>query len=179
MDQTQTDLVSVFLALPESRYLLSVPKLGVMTAAIILAEIGDPNRYHNARQLIKLAGTQSVPNTSGRKSHSLTPMSKKGRPRLRTALFFAVMRLIQSDDAFPCAGAGTRAQQYQRFQQREENPLTKMQALGALMNKLLRVLWALMSRRTCYDPDLASGAWETDFTDNVSGSRSDQRKPAT
>jgi hypothetical protein len=71
-------------------------------------------------------------------------MSRKGRPRLRTALYFAVLRLIQSDDAF--------ARQYQHLQQRQKNPLLKMEAIGAMMNKLLRVLWALMHQRTFYDP---------------------------
>jgi len=119
--------------------------LGIITAAIILSEIGDPSHYTNGRQLIKLAGTQPVLNTSGRKTRSKTPMSHKGRPRLRTALFFAVMRLIRVDEAF--------AREYQRLQTREKNPLTKMQALGALMNKLLRILWSLMRNRTLYNPD--------------------------
>ena len=56
------------------------------------------------------------------------------------------MRLIQVDDAF--------AQEYLRFQQRERNPLTKMQAIGALMNKLLRILWALVHNKTYYNPNL-------------------------
>ena len=73
-------------------------------------------------------------------------MSRKGRPRLRTTLFFAAMRLVQVDDAF--------ARVYLRFQQRQENPLTKMQALGALMNKLLRILWALIRQQTFYNPAL-------------------------
>ena len=120
--------------------------LGIITAATILSEIGDPSHYINARQLVKLAGTQPVPNTSGRKSRSKTPMSHKGRPRLRTALFFAVMRLVQIDQAF--------ARDYLHLQTREENPLTKMQALGVLMNKLLRILWALMRQRSSYDPEL-------------------------
>jgi transposase len=137
-------LCTCFLLLPEAPYLLSMPGLGQVTAAIILAEIGNPRRYTNGRQLIKLAGTQPVPNTSGRKTRSQTPMSHKGRPRLRTALFFAVLRLVQVDDNF--------AQAYQRFLNRDQNPLTKMQALGALMNKLLRILWALMSKQTFYDP---------------------------
>ena len=139
-------LVDAFLALPESAYLLSVHGLGIITAATILSEIGDPSHYTNARQLVKLAGTQPVPNTSGRKSRSKTPMSHKGRPRLRTALFFAVMRLVQIDQAF--------ARDYLHLQTREENPLTKMQALGVLMNKLLRILWALMRQRSSYDPEL-------------------------
>lgn len=142
--------VDTFLTLPESRYMLSMHGLGKITAAIILAEIGDPNRYINARQLVKLAGTQPVLNTSGRKTRSRTPMSHKGRPRLRTALFFAVMRLIQVDDTF--------GREYLRLQQREENPLTKMQALGALMNKLLRILWTLMRHQTFYDPTFERAA---------------------
>jgi transposase len=138
-------LTDTFLALPESEYLLSIPGLGLIAAATILSEIGDPGHYTNARQLIKLAGTQPVPNTSGRKSRSKTPMSHKGRPRLRTALFFAVMRLVRVDEAF--------AREYQHLQTREKNSLTKMQALGVLMNKLLRILWSLMQHRTFYVSD--------------------------
>jgi transposase len=145
LEAVRTALIDVFLALPESDYLLSVHGLGLITAATILSEIGDPKHYSNGNQLIKLAGTQPVLNTSGRKTRSRTPMSHKGRPRLRTALFFAVMRLVQVDEAF--------ARQYLHLQTREKNPLTKMQALGALMNKLLRILWALMRNRTFYNPD--------------------------
>jgi transposase len=150
LEEVSTALVDAFLALPESDYLLSVHGLGVITAAIILSEIGDPSHYTNGRQLIKLAGTQPVPNTSGRKTRSKTPMSHKGRPRLRTVLFFAVMRLVQGDEAF--------AREYLRLQTREKNPLTKMQALGVLMNKLLRILWTLMRNRTFYNPDFQSAA---------------------
>jgi transposase len=146
-DDTRTALVDCFVAMPEAPYLLSMHGLGIITAATILAEIGDPSHYTSARQLIKLAGTQPVFNASGRKTRSKTPMSHKGRPRLRTALFFAVMRLVQVDETF--------ARAYQRLQQREENPLTKMQALGVLMNKLLRILWALIQKRTLYDPAFA------------------------
>ena len=144
LEEAKIAFVDAFLALPESPYLLSVHGLGAVTAATILAEIGDPSHYTNARQLIKLAGTQPVLNTSGRKTRSKTPMSHKGRPRLRTALFFAVMRLTQVDETF--------AREYQRLQLRQDNPLIKMQALGVLMNKLLRILWALMRHQTFYDP---------------------------
>lgn len=142
--EAQKAMVDCFLALPESCYLLSIHGLGLVSAAVILAEIGDPSHYHHGRQWIKLAGSQPTPNLSGRKSRSRTPMSRKGRSRLRTTLFFAVMRLVQVDDAF--------AREYLRLQQREKNSLTKMQALGALMNKLLRILWALVHKQTFYNP---------------------------
>lgn len=150
LEEARTALLDVFLSLPESDYLLSVHGLGVITAAIILAEIGDPSHYTGGRQLIKLAGTQPVLNRSGRKTRSKTPMSHKGRPRLRTALFFAVMRLVQVDETF--------AREYLHLQTREKNPLTKLQALGVLMNKLLRILWALMRHRTFYNPDFQGTA---------------------
>jgi transposase len=143
-------LTDVFLAMPEAKYLLSVRGLGVITAATILSEIGDPDDYTTASQLIKLAGTHPVRNTSGRKTRSRTPMSRKGRPRLRTALFFAVMRLIQGDETF--------ARQYAYLQTRERNPLTKLQAVGALMNKLLRILWSLMKNQAYYSPHFQPAA---------------------
>jgi hypothetical protein len=86
-----------------------------------------------------------VPKASGRKNRSQTPMSHQGQPRLRTALFFAVMRLVQIDDAF--------TREYLRLQTRQKNPLNKMEALGTLINKLLRILWFLMRNHTFYDPD--------------------------
>jgi transposase len=133
-----------FQALPEANYWLSVPGLGVATAALILAEIGNPGHYRHGRQWAKLAGIQPVLNTSGRKSRSRTPMSHQGRPRLRTVLFFAVLRLVRLDETF--------AREYQRLQSRPKNPLTKNQALGVLMNKLLRILWGLIRQQTTYQP---------------------------
>jgi transposase len=132
----------VFLTLPEAPYMLSVRGLGPLSAAVILSEIGDPSRFRRAQQLVKLAGLQPVPNTSGRRCRSRTPISHQGRTRLRTALFYAVLRLIQIDPAF--------AHDYRHLQQREHNPLLKMQALVVLMNKLLRILWTLMRQHTFY-----------------------------
>lgn len=142
-------LVGILKTLPEAPYLLSMHGLGEVTAAIILGEIGDPSRYQNAGQLIKLAGTQPTPNSSGRKNKGSTPISRKGRPRLRTALYFAVMCLIRVDDAF--------AREHLRLQTRRKNPLSKMQSIGALMNRLLRILWSLMRNRTLYQSDLQQG----------------------
>lgn len=70
-------------------------------------------------------------------------MSRKGRPRLRTILYFASLRQIQQDPAF--------AQLYQQLRQRKRNPLTGKQALGVVMNKTLHVLWSLIRQQTFYD----------------------------
>jgi transposase len=132
--------------MPETPYLLSMKSLSTVSAAIFLAEVGDPNRYHTAAQWVKLAGIQPTPNSSGKKQRSQTPMSRQGRSRLRTMLYFTCLRLIHQDDHF--------AQIYSHLQRRSDNPLTKMQALGVLMNKLLHILWALIHNQTFYNPSL-------------------------
>jgi hypothetical protein len=46
-------------------------------------------------------------------------------------------------------------QLYRHLQRRSTNPLTRMQALGVLMNKLLHVWWALIQQHTVYQPDFS------------------------
>jgi transposase len=144
LEKVTRAMTDALLSLPEAPYLLSIKFLGPVSAATFLADIGDPKRYHAATQWVKLAGIQPVPRTSGRKQRSLTPMSHQGRPRLRTMLYFTCLRMIQQDDHF--------AQLYAHLQKRQNNPLTKMQALGVLMNKLLHILWALIHNQTFYNP---------------------------
>jgi len=59
-------------------------------------------------------------------------------------LYYSCLRLVHQDQHF--------AQLYTQLQRRPNNPLTKMQALGVLMNKLLRILWALIHNQTFYNP---------------------------
>ncbi len=133
-----------------SKYLLSMKGLSTLSVALILAEIGDPSHYSSGKQLVKLGGIQPTPNRSGRKQHSPTPMSHQGRPGLRSVLYLACLRLIQVDRRFKDI--------YYNLQTRTQNPLTKMQALGVLMNKLLHILWALMRKKTFYNPDFVGVA---------------------
>lgn len=144
--QARSDLLACFLALPAASWMLSFPDLGALPAALILSEVGDPQRYQHACQWVKLAGTQPTPNASGRKSASQTPMSHKGRALLRTVVYLAVLRLLQVNPAFQA--------RYQQLQTRPQHPLNKMQSIGVLMNKLLRILWALVHNQTRYDPRL-------------------------
>jgi transposase len=157
LETLQKEVLQVILALKGclqqvevAKYLLSMKSLSSLSAALILAEIGDPSHYRSGSQLVKLGGIQPTPNRSGRKQRSPTPMSHQGRAGLRSVLYFACLRLIQIDRRFKDI--------YQNLQTRTKNPLTKMQALGVLMNKLLHVLWALMRKKTFYNPDFASAA---------------------
>ena len=148
--EVEARLMAIFLSCPEAEYMLSLG-LGRVTTACILAEIGDPRRFSSAKQLVKLAGIQPTPNRSGQKANSPTPMSGKGRATLRTMLFFGCLHLIRLDPAF--------AAYYQHLKTRPKNPLTGLQAIGVLMNKVLHILWALIRQRTYYDP----ACWQLNY----------------
>lgn len=143
-EELLTDLLTWFHDLPEAPYLLSIQGLGVPAALGLLACLGDLRQYHGGSALIKLAGTQPTPNTSGRKTYSPTPFSHQGRSHLRTVLYFITLRLIRQNEAL--------AYHYRRLTTRPDHPLPKMQAIGACMNKVLRYAWHVVRCRELYDP---------------------------
>ena len=150
--QTQDLLVRLlqhFRALPEAPYVCSIQGLSETFALGLLAEIGDLTVYRTGKSLIKLAGTQPTPNASGRRRRAKTPFSKHGRARLRWVLYWATLRLLRHNDAI--------AYHYQRLCTRPQQPLTKMEALGACMNKLLWYVWVTGHHQRPYDPNL----WQT------------------
>ncbi len=140
-------LLGKFRSMPEAASMLSIPGLGSLTPALILAELGDPHAYHSSAEWIKLAGTQPTADSSGRRSSSKTPMSHKGRSLLRKALFLSCLRLVRQNPTF--------AAWYAYYQTRSKDPLPKMQALGAVMNRLLKVLWALIRQHSCFQAQSA------------------------
>lgn len=143
-EQLLQTLLALFMTLPEAPYLLSIQGLTAPSALGLVAQMGDLHQYARGSALIKLAGTQPTPNTSGRKTHSPTPFSHQGRSGLRTVVYFITLRLITQNDAL--------AYHYQRLTTRAEHPLPKMQALGACMNKLLWYAWHVVKHRDMYDP---------------------------
>ena len=85
----------------------------------------------------------------GRSRRGQTPFSKQGRSRLRLVLYWATLRLLSQNAAM--------AYHYRRLQSRTQQPLTKMEAVGACMNKLLWYVWRTGHYREAYDPD----RWQT------------------
>ena len=46
-------------------YLMSIPGIGPLSAAVFLGELGDPTHFHNARQIVKYAGYDPQESDSG------------------------------------------------------------------------------------------------------------------
>lgn len=134
--------------IPYIENILEIKGLGVRTVTGILSEIGDVTRFTEAGQVQKLAGLALVEDSSG-KHEGMTVISKRGRKRLRYQLSEAALTLIAMNDEFK--------EVYQYYLKRDNNPLKKMQALMAVACKLLRVLYAMITKGVKYDPAKLSG----------------------
>jgi transposase len=133
-------------------YLLSVPGIGIVTAATLLGEAGDLTRYEDWRQLRKLAGYNLKENSSG-EHQGRTRISKRGRPGLRCLLYQAAMVLVARNAQFKAL--------YRHFKIRPQNPLKGKQAVVAVACKLLRVLFTLVRKQRFYDPLVVLGEFRT------------------
>ena len=78
-------------------HLLSVPGIGDNLAPIILAEIGDINKFDKPSKLIAFAGTDPSENQSGNKLSSNDKTSKRGSPYLRHAIYTASLVAISNE----------------------------------------------------------------------------------
>jgi transposase len=136
--------ISVLLAgLEEARYLQTIPGLGWTSIAGLVAHIGPIDKYTHGRQLIKLAGTNPGRHESGQALPRRQTMTHRGRAGLRGVVYMATLSCLQHNPRI-------RAH-FDRLIQRPERPLSRMQALGACMNKLLRYAFAVMKHRRSFD----------------------------
>lgn len=134
----------------ESKYLLSIRGLNYISVAGMLAELGPFSSYQNARQLIKMAGSNPTESESGGKRASNTPMSKKGRPGLRYCGWTAVIPVLRHNADFRAWAKRLRERPV------HANPLNGKEVVGAALNRLLRLAFALVKNKTFYRmPQLA------------------------
>jgi transposase len=136
----------------EGEYLLSITGLNYISVAGLLAELGSFRSYHSAKQMIKMAGSYPTEKESGGKRGQFTPMSKHGRPVLRHCAWTSVVPMLRFNADF-------RAWAKQRRERpAHANPLCGKEVLGAALNRLLRLAFALVRDKAYYQvarPELA------------------------
>jgi len=79
------DLVTLCQQHPYFKYLQTIPGIGPITAALLIASVGDPHYFKNGRQLAAWMGLTPKQHASGETSRMLG-MSKRGNQQLRKAL---------------------------------------------------------------------------------------------
>ena len=75
--------------------LLTIRGVGPITAASLIAEIGDITNFSSGKQLIKLAGLDLYGLESGISIHSQRKISKRGRKTLRTVVYQAAVSCVR------------------------------------------------------------------------------------
>lgn len=128
---------------PNVEKLLEIGGVGLVIVAGFVAEVGDIRRFQSPKQIQKLAGLALRENSSGQ-CKGQTTISRRGRARLRTILFQAVMPLVAKNQEF--------AEIHRYYTTRAKNPLKKKQSLIALSCKLIRVFYALLTKGCAYNP---------------------------
>lgn len=85
--------------IPLAKPLLAIKGLSTLAVAGILGEAGDLSGYAHGNALLRHAGLNLAEASSGKWKGQMS-ISKRGRPRLRNALFMATMALILNDESF-------------------------------------------------------------------------------
>jgi transposase len=128
---------------PEAKVLLTVPSVGAVCAATLVADLGTPEDFEHWRQVVKLAGMNIVTSSSGHRPQTITPkwQSKRGRPMLRRQLFLLAGRWCQAD--------GLYREHYLALRSRNGNLGTH--AVCSIARKMVPMLLAVMQRRQPFD----------------------------
>lgn len=143
---TDEKIKEICLRFPEYQYLLTIPGFGPDVSSKVLGAIGDPHRFNNHRQVLKLAGMDLSAERSGKTSDSAVPViSKKGKADLRYALYQAAMIASTKDQHLMAYFT-----KLLRGRERKKGIKTKMRV--KLAAKLLIIAWTLMKKKEPFDP---------------------------
>jgi transposase len=135
----------ICLGFPEYSYLLTIPGFGPDVSSKVLGAIGNPFRFDNGRQVLKLAGYDLSANRSGKTSDSGVPViSKRGNAYLRYALYQAAFIASTSNRYFIVYYTNKL-----RSREREKGIKTKMKV--KLAAKMLIIAWTLMKKKEPFD----------------------------
>lgn len=120
----------------------SIPGIGDMTAAIIISEIGDINRFNNPGQVLAFAGLDPSVKQSDNFNASSTRMSKRGSSLLRYALILAANNVQLNTKTF---------NNYYNTKRLEGK--LHYNALGHCAGKLIRTIFYMLKNNVKFNLD--------------------------
>ena len=122
-------------------YLHTIPGIGIIGAATILAEIGDISRFKNSSALVAFASIDPTVRQSGEFNSTHNHMSKRGSPYLRHAIFLA---------ATTCSFHNSPLNAY--YKKKRDQGKHHLTATGAVARKLTTVIYAVLRDSKPYEP---------------------------
>ena len=120
----------------------SIPGIGDLTAAKLLAEITDISSFEGAPQLAAYAGLNPKGFRSGSSVHKKTRISKQGRSELRHYLYMPAIVAMKCNSV-------VRSLKDRLYERR----LPMMAIVAAAMRKLLHIVYGVLKNKKPFDPD--------------------------
>ena len=123
--------------------LTSIPGIGPVYSAGIMAEIGDINRFENHAQLAKYAGLAWTQYQSGGFEAQTTRLIRSGNRFLKYYLCEAALSLVRCDKEYS---------DFYHLKYKEVNRYQHKRALALTARKLVRLVFALLKDNRLYRP---------------------------
>jgi len=131
----------------EYHCLLTIPGFGPYVSALVMAKIGDPYRFENRGQVVKMAGYDLSAKRSGKSSdRAQAVISKKGSNALRYALYQAALIASARNSTFIRYFTNM-------LKGREKERGIKIKMRVKLAAKMLIIAWTLMKKKIDFNPD--------------------------
>jgi transposase len=128
----------------KARVAMQLCGVGPIGASAVVASVGEFDQFDDARQFGSWMGLVPSQNSSGGKAR-LGGVHKRGDAYLRTLLVQGARSAVQS--------AHRREDRLSRWVLALRERRGWQKAAVALANKNARILWALLSKGECYDPE--------------------------
>ena len=126
--------------------LQSIPGIGLITAATIIAEVGDFSTFTKPKKLAAYFGIDPSVMQSGEFTGTRNRMSKRGSRLLRRVLFIAALANIRTKrNGEPCNPI------LMDFYKKKSQNKPKKVALGAVMHKLVYIIFAVLRDRKPFE----------------------------
>ncbi|MEL0630918.1 IS110 family transposase [Psychromonas aquatilis] len=126
--------------------LQSIPGIGPITAAALMASVGDANAFKNGRQLAAWIGLTPMQHASG-ETNRMGRISKRGNSALRKYLIHGARTVLnwcdKKDDALSC------------WLQKLKERMHGCKAVVALANKLARIIWSVLTSKQVFNVNKA------------------------
>ncbi len=127
----------------KSKLLQSIPGIGEATTAQILAFIGNVSKFNNAKELAAFVGLNPKQRQSGTSINGRARLSKTGDSALRKAFYMPAVVAMRHNPIL------------RNFSMRlEKTGKHKMVIIGAVMRKLVHMIYGILKSETVFDQNI-------------------------
>lgn len=140
--KVQTNIMADHCSTAELELLKTFTGIGNCSAIGLMLEIQPIERFSSVKKLSSFFGIHPTFKVSGDGSSGFR-MSKKGRKVPRQILFMVALTAIRTNPLIR-----------EIYQERINQGMEKMAAIGLCMHKILRIVYGMLKNKTAFDPEI-------------------------